>query len=103
MLGHLQYPRKATRLAPCPDGAAEQTQKPRSLGGKQAGLLSLSPENTVCPCGAVMGLLRVSPGGGGEWVTVAQGSPLPVCLFHGLLLQAVFQCGLMYQEGGVLP
>lgn len=40
------------------------------------------------------------PQQGRAWVRRAR---LPVCLVHGFLLQPVLQCGLVDQEGGVLP
>lgn len=59
------------------------SEAPRAPGGKQT-----SP---------------ASAGRSGDRLTQAQGAPLPVCLFHGFLFQAIFQGGLVDQEGGVLP
>lgn len=39
--------------------------------------------------------------GGSGWQ--AEHSQLPVCLFHGLHFQTVFQRGLVNQEGGIFP
>lgn len=71
-----------------------RSEGPQPFGGKQACCASLGDSLSV----RLRGGCPVSRGGRGD-----QGSQLPVCLFHGLLFQTVFQGSLVNQEGGVFP